>query len=328
MRRKVLLIAAFLALPAIALAHLCNDVFVQAKDNMVVKVDIRDGQLRVGQKGSFRVYLLNTMDRGIANIKLEVLCEQFNADVKPSETWRKFPQLQTTRRGGKKEYFTVALERKPGVPDGKYKIRLRLFNGKKKSMEFVTVDMDAAAGLYHLPKAEGVKIDGQADQAEWGKAFAATDFHAYVPSKKNKKFFVNEPAKDQTRFRLSCDGKFLYALFNFQGGAGAASDEATLYVASSVDGKPAQLSIDRLTGKVTCEKGIEGVEAKVSADKNLVECKLPLALLGVGEGESFRANCTRTITADGEKSVTYWRGNAHSVADAMVYGQFRLAEEE
>jgi len=139
---------------------------------------------------------------------------------------------------------------------------------------------------------------------------------------------VNQPAKDQTRFRLSCDGKFLYALFTFQGGAGAASDEATLYVASSVEAKPMQVSVDRLTGKVTCEKGTEGIEAKVSGDKRMVECKLPLDLLDVEEGKSFCVNCTRTITADGEKSVTYWRGNTHSTADAMVYGQFRLAEEE
>ena len=55
MRRKLVLVALLAAVPTMALAHLCNDVFRQAKDNLAIKVDIRDGQLRIGQSASFRV---------------------------------------------------------------------------------------------------------------------------------------------------------------------------------------------------------------------------------------------------------------------------------
>lgn len=324
MRRRIILVALLLAVPAAAFAHLCNDVFRQAKDNLAVKVDIRDGQLRIGKTASFRVYVLNTMDRGIASIRLEIRSEHFNATVKPSGTWRKFPQLQTTRQGGKKEYFDVSLERKPGVPDGKYKIGLRLFDNQKRNREFASVDMDAAAGLWDLPRFKSIQVDGRADRAEWGAAFVGTDFYAYVAGK-NKKIFRSQPAKEQTRFRLACDGEHLYALFEFQGGADAAGDEATLHVAAGADVKPVTVSVDRLSGKVTCAQGTTGVEAKVSADKTLVECKVPFALLGLRGAGEFHLNCTRTVTAGDGKRVSYWRGNAHSLDEPMVYGQFRLA---
>ena len=49
----VLSVGLLLGLQSVS-AHLCNDVFAQAKDNLAVKVDIRDGQLRINQTASFR----------------------------------------------------------------------------------------------------------------------------------------------------------------------------------------------------------------------------------------------------------------------------------
>jgi hypothetical protein len=72
-----------------AQAHLCNDVFAQAKDNLVVKVDVRDGQLRISDTGTFRVYLLNTMDRDIERIELEIQSNEFDAEVTPGKNWNR-----------------------------------------------------------------------------------------------------------------------------------------------------------------------------------------------------------------------------------------------
>ena len=101
--------------PTLLAAHLCNDVFQQAQDNLAVKVDIRDGQLRISDRSKFRVYLLNTMDRRIDDIHLEVVTDDFEATVTPASEWSGFPRLRTN----KKQYFDVELRRKSGTEAGK-----------------------------------------------------------------------------------------------------------------------------------------------------------------------------------------------------------------
>ena len=332
--RKLALVIVCLALPGAALAHLCNDVFAQAKDNLAVKVDVRDGQLRIGQEATFKVYLLNTMDREIETIGLEVRSQEFTATVKPSADWKQYPMLRPVnpkarQGGGKKESFEVTLKRNPGVADGKYKIDLCLFNPKNKSQVFKTVDLDSAAGVCELPKGAAVKVDGNAEEAEWGKAPLCTDLYAYEKADPTKKrgYMVNKPCQDQARFRLAVDAENLYCLAQFGGGAGAAGDEATLYLAPNAEAKPVAVTIDRLAAKVSCEKGAEGIEVKVGADKSTFECRIPLALVGLKGSKSFLANFTRTqASADGKKTVGYWRGNSESLLEPVFYGQFRLAE--
>ncbi|HOX07969.1 MAG TPA: hypothetical protein PK280_16335, partial [Planctomycetota bacterium] len=144
---------------------------------------------------------------------------------------------------------------------------------------------------------------------------------------KNRGYMVNKPCQDQARFRLSVDAENLYCLAQFGGGAGAAGDEVALYVAPGADAKPVAVTIDRATGKASCEKGAEGIEVKAAADKSVIECKIPLALVGLKGSKSFLANFTRTISsADGNKAVGYWRGNRESLLEPVFYGQFRLAE--
>ncbi|HOX05434.1 MAG TPA: hypothetical protein PK280_03450 [Planctomycetota bacterium] len=319
MWRKTALITVCLALPAAAMAHLCNDVFVQAKDNLAVKVDVRDGQLRIGQEASFRVYLLNTMDRDIAAISLSVTSPQFTAEVKPDNM-----VLRTAKKGGTKGSFEVTLKRNPGVPDGKYKIDLCLFNPKNKAQVFKTLDLDSAAGVVELPKGAAVKVDGAADAAEWDKTPVCTDFYTYG---KKSQYQENLPCQDQARCRLAADADNLYCLLQFGGGAGASGDQATIYVSPNTETKPVAVTIDRLTAKATCDKGTDGIEVKPSADKSTVECKIPLALLGIKGSKSFHANFTRTLAAaDGKKTESYWRGNSASLQEPIVYGQFKLAE--
>ena len=332
MWRKLVLVAVGLSFPAAALAHLCNDVFAQAKDNLAVKVDVRDGQLHIGKKDSFRVYLLNTMDRNIANIKLEVRTGgKFRAVVKPAPTWKRSTVLKTVRRGGKKRYYEVTLIRKAGVPDGRYKIDLHLYNGRNKDMVYKTVDLAEAAGICELPRAGKVKVDGNVGAAEWNRSFMCTGFYLYkkTPMEYRRRRFMfpgNVPVKDQGRFRLSADKDNLYACLGFQGARGAKNDVATLYVAKGLDSTPVEFSVDRLTGKVTCTKGTTGVECKVNAAKNAVELKIPRKLLGIAGVKSFYANFTRTMKSDKKQMVTYWRANKNSVKNPVAYAQFKVGE--
>ena len=304
-------------------AHLCNDVFQQAKDNLAVKVDIRDGQLRVGKEASFHVYLLNTMDRDIANINLEVRSGQFDAEVKPSPQWRSFPGLKTNKRGGRKEWFEVTLRRKRGVPDGRYEIQLHLFNARNRRQVFKTVDIDAAVGAYDLPVVDDIIVDGRGGRNEWRSSVLCSDFYNYV---KSGKYFENRPARDQSRCRLACDQDNLYVLFNAQGGARAKSDQMTLYVASATDATPVTVSVDRISGQVSGIDDPGSVEVKTSDKKNAVEVRIPRALLGIGGVDNFYANVTRTLRVGGDELVSYWRGNKFSVMDPIVYGQFKIAD--
>lgn len=322
MLRKVLIAAVVVSFPAMAFAHLCNDVFAQAKDNLAVKVDVRDGQLRIGEQATFKVYLLNTMDRAIGAIALEIVSDKFTAEVKPERM-----SLQSVKARGKKESFEVTLKRNAGVPDGKYQIQLRLFNPSKKSQVFKTVSLDDAAGVIDIPKGAAIKVDGTADQAEWASSALCTGLCEYKQLNEKEKYLGNVPAADEGRLRLACDKDNLYCLFQLAGAAGATVDECTLYVAATTDDKPAAVTVDRLSGKVACDKGAGGLECKVSADKSAVEVRIPRALLGIKDAKTFCANFTRTVTgADGKKTVTYWRGNSYSVLDPIVYGQFKLPE--
>jgi len=318
MKRRLigLALAGMLFWNGTAAAHLCNDVFVQAKDNLAVKVDVRDGQLRIGKEASFRVYLLNTMDRDIVNIHLEVLSKEFEAEVKPAAEWDRFPYLAATRRGGKKVHFEVTLKRKAGVADGRYRIGLRLFNGKNRNMEFKTIDLGEAADVQALATSKEVAVDGEASRTEWGDAVLCADFHEYV---KAGRYFENRPAADQGRFRITTDGESLCCLLGFQGGDDADADIATLYVADSPDATPRAIRIDRIAGSAD---GAPGVEVKPCANDRMLEVRIPLESLGLQPGQSFLANWTRTVREGGRETVSYWRGNTYSVENPMVYVRF------
>lgn len=336
--KKALLFGLILAVCSTASAHLCNDVFQQAKDNLAVKVDIRDGQLRIGQEASFRVYLLNTMDRDIVCIALEVKSNDFEAKIVPSPTWKRHPYLATTVRGGQKEYFEVTLKRKAGVPDGKYKIDLRLYapadqraaksgfrndNPNDPGTDFKTIDLEAAAGIVDVPQSKDIKIDGDSGREEWEKGALCTDFQIY---KSVGNYFENRAAQEQSRVRVSVDDKNLYCLFSLQGGDKATADTAKIHVATAADGEPIIIELDRVAGKVSGTKGTDGIEVKASKDRQNIEAKIPRALLGIDKAGTFYLNFTRHLTRDGKEEVSYWRGNKFSVGQPMVFGQFRVTE--
>lgn len=308
-----------------ATAHLCNDVFVQAKDNLAVKVDVRDGQLRIGREASFRVYLLNTMDRGIVSINLEVLSDQFDAEITPSPEWQKYPRLQCAKRGGKKVYFTVQLQRKTGVADGRYKIGLRLFNGKNRDMEFKTVDLNAAASVHRIETPVHVKVDGSATKEEWQSALLATDFYEYV---KSGRYYQNQPCREeQCRFRVTADQRNVYVLMAFRGGKEARQDIGTILLAGADDQKPEKIEIDRVSGQVV-NASIDKTRIAVrraGTDQTMLECAVPLDALNLQDNRSLYVNFTRTLQGEGDPRVSYWRGNQFSLDDPIVYEKLILA---
>lgn len=320
--RTVIASACALLAPVLASGHICNDVFIQAKDNLAVKVDIRDGQLRIGQEASFNVYVLNTMDRYIVAINLEVISDHFRADVQPDPSWRDYPRLETSLRGGKKEAFSVRLRRNPGVPDGRYNISLRLVNGQNPRIAFKTVDLAEAESVHALAQSRGINLDGAVNREEWNEALLCTDFYEYV---KRDRFFENVQAQSQSRFRVAADRENLYFLLHFMGHENAQSDKATVYLARNSEAQPVAIEFDKDTGEVSAPGNIaRSVTVSVVPDKFALECRIPRSALGLAGTTLFYLNFTRTAGDGGRETKTYWRGNANSFANPIVYDKVSL----
>jgi len=285
-------------------AHLCNDVFEQAKDDLAVKVDIRDGQLRINKEATFRVYLMNTMDRDIADINLKVESDAFDATVSPSKSWKKFPVLRTTRKGGQKEYFEVTLRRKPNLPDGKYKINLTLFNGRDASMVFKTLDIEEAADIQKLPEAPNLTIDGVIKKEEWQNSILLSNFYNY---EKKGKYFFSTILKNQPRIRLMADKTNLYISAKLEEG-----QNMELLITDKRDDKPKVFSIDLNKAKI---EGSQNAVVKSSTDG--AEIKIPLSSIGIKD-DSFLLN----LVVKKENQISYWRGNSFSFQDPLVFAEF------
>ncbi len=320
MKKVTLFVFSILFISSIASAHLCNDVFIQAKDNLAVKVDIRDNQLRVNKSAVFRVYLLNTMDRDIANIQLAVETDDFDAVVKPAPDWQSFPELATKNKGGKKEYFTVELNRKPSTPEGKYKIGLRLYNGENENMVFKTLDIKDAIVDMRIPeKSASLNIDGQVNKDEWETGFLCASFYEYkyegvfgLPWIKQQG--VNKISPVQTRCRFSRDENNLYCMIDFQ--SSKTEDTVNIYIARDTDSTPEIITVNLQQQTISFKNQSPETIAKFSPTK--AEIAIPLAALGLKGADSFYVNVTRKQ----DKTQTYWRGNDISVNDPIVYANF------
>ncbi len=309
LKNKFLLFAAVSCLTLIsyqAAAHLCNDVFDQAQDDLAVKVDIRDGQLRIAKEASFRVYMLNTMDRDIANINLKVDSDAFDAQVKQSPEWKSYPCLKTARKGGKKEFFEVTLKRKDSMPDGKYQINLVLFNPGDKR-QFKTLDLEKAADIQMVPLAKSVNVDGSCPDTEWKNSLLCTSFYTY---QKEKQYMGTAPSKTQPRFRFMADAQNLYCMLSDSNG------ESTIYLAPDNDSAPVKITIDAAGSKATSSKGDAKDIVVKKGDKN-IEVKIPFAEAGIKDPKRFLAN----LSVSSGNTVSYWRGNDTSVGNPVVFAK-------
>ncbi len=304
---RFIAISVFSLFASQARAHLCNDVFDQAKDDLAVKVDIRDGQLRIAKEGAFKVYMLNTMDRDIAKINLSVDSDAFTSEIKPSTDWKNYPCLRTAKKGGKKEFFEVTLKRKENLPDGKYQIKLVLFNPADKR-EFKTLDLEKAADIQFVPITKSITIDGNCPESEWKNSLLCSSFYTY---QKEGKYMGTSPVKTQPRFRLMSDAQNLYCMMNAEAGS-----EATIYLASDNDSAPVKITIDPSDAKATSSRG-DTADIIVKKGDRDTEVKIPFSAAGISNSKRFFAN----IAVKNGNALSYWRGNEVSVGNPVVYAE-------
>jgi hypothetical protein len=302
-------------------SHLCNDVFAQAKDNLAVKVDVRDGQLRISTNAKFRVYLLNTMDRTIEDIMLSVESKEFTAKVTPAKSWVDFPSLQTALFGGKKQYFDVELSRKPGIPEGKYKIGLKLYNGKDANMIFKSMDMEEAMSSYKIPEvSKEIVVDGKVSSEEWGDSLLCTSLYYYDTAEYDNDnpevtgFSVMKQPKMQTRIRFIRDNKNIYCMIDCQDLG--KSEIVKIMFAKEGSESPNELIVD-----MKVQKAVFGKKSvKAGFDRSKAEISIPYDLINAKGSASILVNLVR----ERDEKRMYWKGNLFSWKNPVVYGVMML----
>ena len=108
---------------AVSHGHLCDNVFRQA-DKLIVKPETYN--IVVKDQTTFKIFLQNNMDRGIAEISLIAESPAFNFTVTPAKM--SIPKDQRT-------YFTVTMAPRAGVKTGNYPINFRLVGGGRTFKE-------------------------------------------------------------------------------------------------------------------------------------------------------------------------------------------------
>ena len=319
-------------------------IMYRLRDNLTVKADVSDSQLRFDKECSFRVYLHNTLSQPFWNVKLEVLSDQFDATVVPSPRWKTYPDVQSAATGGTREYFTVTLKRKAGVPDGQYDVSLRVFTSRYDVPKLNGVLTFAEAIDQHaIPFRPAVKLDGQVRPQDWNAAPALTDFSAYVKDGKQEFFFCRPT--DQTRVHVAADRDNLYLLLTCLGtyDRSVQGNEVRIYTAAAIEAKPRLFTLDEATGQVTPDQPTPGLQCVKCPDDPeapgsvaTYELRIPRRSLGMASGVLYLNFCRVVAGRQPAKDrndkplpeYSYWRGNDVSAKDPVVFGRMLIHDDK
>ena len=319
-------------------------IMYRLRDNLTVKADVSDSQLRFDKECSFRVYLYNTLAQPYWNVKIEVVSDQFDATVVPSPLWKTYPDLQAAATGGTREYFTVTLKRKAGVPDGQYDLSLRVYTSRYEVRKLNAVLTFAEAVDQHeIAMKPELKIDGQVRPQDWTAAPVLTDFSSYVKSNKKEPFFCRPT--DQTRVHVAADRDNITMLLTCMGtyDRSVKGNELRIYAASSIEAKPMAFTLDESTGQVTPDQPTPGLQCvKCQADLDApdsvatYELRIPRRSLGITKDVVYLNFCrvvANRLPAASPKDTpmpecSYWRGNDVSAKDPVVYGRMVIHDSK
>lgn len=225
MNIRFALVVVVALLPALPQAHLCDNVYRQA-DKVIIKPEFTN--LIIRDAATFKVFIQNNMDRGVAEAGLDAESEAFDITVEPNAM--ELPKAKSERD---RVFFTVTIKLKPGVTSGNYRINFKLVGrgetGKGREIARYTADPGALAKVPPAPSTvavrtvkAGPRLDGKLDDTAWREAGTFTGF----------RLEDGNPARNQTVGLLVRDQANLYLGL-------ALSDEAIDRVAATIGGGPA-----------------------------------------------------------------------------------------
>jgi len=203
MRFHGLLVATMVLVPVLPQAHLCDNVYRQA-DKVIIKPEFTN--LIIKDEATFKVFVQNNMDRGVAAAGLAATSEAFDATVEPQEM--EIPKARSERD---RVFYTVTIKLKPGFSSGNYAVNFKLVGrgdeGKEREIAQYTADPGALSRIPPAPSTVPVKavrrgpvIDGKLDDGVWREAGTFTGFRLENGS----------PARNQTVGLLVRTAETLY----------------------------------------------------------------------------------------------------------------------
>ncbi|MCX8083210.1 MAG: hypothetical protein N3D17_07490 [bacterium] len=174
MMRKGYILLFFIFFTSFLYAHLCDNVFRQA-NSLIVKPETYS--LVVKDRTSFKIFLQNNMDRGIAEISLIPESPAFDFEVTPKKM--SIPK-------DRQVYFEVTLIPKSGIRTGNYPVKFRLVGGGREFKSFTLEGLAEAANrekstdLSKLPVVKSTYtspvIDGSFNDECWKASTILSNF--------------------------------------------------------------------------------------------------------------------------------------------------------
>ncbi|MCM8784779.1 MAG: hypothetical protein NC827_04985 [Candidatus Omnitrophica bacterium] len=172
--KKEYLVFFFMSLCVFIYAHLCDNVFRQA-DKLIVKPEVYN--IVVKDKATFKIFIQNNMDRGIAEISLEPESYAFDFNVTPKKM--SIPKNAQV-------FFEVTITPKQGIRTGTYPLKFRLVGGGKEFKSFTlesltekketTYDFDLSKLPVIKPTTNPPIIDGSFGDQCWKNSTILSNF--------------------------------------------------------------------------------------------------------------------------------------------------------
>ncbi|HOK56118.1 MAG TPA: sugar-binding protein [bacterium] len=290
-------------------AHLCDNVFRQA-DSLIVKPETYS--LVVKDKTTFKIFLQNNMDRGIAEISLIPESSAFDFEVTPKKM--SIPK-------GRQVYFEVTIYPKPEIKTGNYSIKFKLVGGGREFKSFTlgsTMEekKETQIDISKLPNIKPIEtppvIDGLFGDEAWKKATVLSNFTSTKGSEAIYKtwtlltydrnnLYIGIYCRDENLQNLTSDDKVEIILSPSGNGSG--------YVLSfSPVGNPVYKKYDKT--KQVSEWNPYGIKYAVNKVQNYwgIEISLPFSSMNISspkEKEIWSIRITRFKTS-GIQETSFW----------------------
>ncbi|HOL49725.1 MAG TPA: hypothetical protein PK165_02405 [bacterium] len=323
--------------------HLCDNVFRQA-DKLIVKPETYN--IVVKDKTTFKIFLQNNMDRGIAEIRLLAESPAFDFQIYPEKMM--IPKDQRV-------YFEVTMIPKPSTSSGNYPVTFRLVGGgrqfksfsldiagdkkdsgeiKKEKQETRQAPATKTQSILPVRRAnQSPKIDGRIVEECWKNAGVAGNFCLFNQGK---------PVY-QTVGLLAYDTEAMYlAFYCREGTPEKISDKDKIEIQISPDQTGKSYYSITLTGdeKIFCKRtgfngesqtvSINGLRYAISRGVTawMVEIAIPFSSIGAKAPEIGNIWALRIIRTKATQSPeeSFWAVDASSYHQEKGFGQVVFAQ--
>ncbi|HNQ34874.1 MAG TPA: hypothetical protein PKN80_02295 [bacterium] len=319
-------------------AHLCDNVFRQ-QDKLIVKPE--NYNLVVKDRLTFKIFLQNNMDRGIAEISLQADSPAFDFQITPARM--SIPKDQ-------RAFFEVTMSPHPGVASGNYGVNFRLVGGGREFKRFSlntggeaagpaagtepgrTAPAESKASRFQVrAMSTPPQVDGQPGDPAWKGAAVASKFSSRAGGNAvnqtygllgydSSRFYLAVFCRDERPEQIGLRDQVRIWL---AGPAGAPVYGVTISAAGSQTTSRIEAS-----GKQSAWSPA-GLKQSVSRQKDgwLVECSIPFSDLNLSGPQLVRPWFLRLerFKASGVSEESYWSADASGFNSERGYGQFIMA---